>query len=85
MAFEQRDNSGSLFKNEKKEQENHPDYNGTCMVDGEMYYMNAWLKKSQSGKTFMSFAFKPKEERQEKQEERKPAPQRRGGGDDAPF
>jgi uncharacterized protein (DUF736 family) len=82
MAFEQRDNSGSLFKNEKKEQENHPDYNGTCMVDGEMYYMNAWLKKSQSGKTFMSFAFKPKEE---KQEDRKPAPQRRGGGDDAPF
>ena len=62
MAYEQRDNSGSLFKNDKKESENHPDYNGSAMVNGSEVWMSAWLKTSTSGKKFMSFSFKPKEQ-----------------------
>jgi hypothetical protein len=54
--FEQRDNSGALFKNDKKEKPNHPDYQGTCMVNGVPMRMSAWLKDGQNGK-FMSFAF----------------------------
>jgi hypothetical protein len=60
MSYEQRDNSGSLFKNDRKEQPNHPDYTGTAKVQGREFYMSAWLKESKSGKKFMSFAFKPK-------------------------
>lgn len=59
MAFEQRDNSGALFKNEKKEKETHPDYRGTCMVNGVECYMDAWIKTGAKGK-WMSFSFKPK-------------------------
>jgi hypothetical protein len=37
-------NRGALFKNERKEQPTHSDYNGTINVDGKEFYLNAWLK-----------------------------------------
>ena len=61
MAFEQKDMSGSLFKNERKENEKHPDYNGTAKINGQEYWMNAWIKESKGGKKFFSFSFKVKE------------------------
>lgn len=57
MAFEQRNNSGALFKNNRKEKETHPDYQGECTVGGVKYRISAWLKDGKKGK-FMSMAFK---------------------------
>ena len=54
--YEQRDNSGALFRNDKKTEAKHPDYQGDCLVNGVKMRMSAWLKES-NGKKFMSLAF----------------------------
>ena len=59
--MEQRDNSGVLFKNDKKETSNHPDYKGNIRVDGQEYWLSAWIKEGKNGK-FMGLALSPKEE-----------------------
>jgi len=74
MAYEQRDNSGSLFKNDRKEKENHPDYKGSCMVGGVEMWMSAWLKTGANGTKFMSFSFQPKDQQQPATQQ-PPAPQ----------
>ena len=84
MAYEQRDNSGSLFKNDKKEKENHPDYKGSCMVGGVEMWMSSWLKTGANGTKFMSFSFQPKEQQQAAPPAARPAPAP-DFDDDMPF
>ena len=55
------DNSGVLFKNDKKETSNHPDYKGNVRVNGQEYWLSAWIKEGKNGK-FMGLALSPKEE-----------------------
>lgn len=58
MAYEQRDNSGTLFKNERKvEGDNKPNMTGKAMIDGVMYFFDAWTKDGAKGK-FQSVSFK---------------------------
>lgn len=59
---QQYDNSGALFKNDRKEKDTHADYQGSITVEGKEYWLNAWIKQGKgSGKTFMSLAVKPKD------------------------
>jgi hypothetical protein len=66
LAYEQRDNSGSIFVNDRKEKDTHPDRSGTAMIDGVMYYVSGWLKQSTKG-PFLSLAFKRKDEQPQQQ------------------
>lgn len=82
MAYEQRDNSGSLFKNDRRETENHPNATGTALIDGVEYYVSAWTKEGRKGK-FQSLSFKRKEQRQERPPRRDPDDPRTSYGDRA--
>ena len=57
------DNSGILFKNDRKEQDTHPDYRGSAKINGVDYWMDSWIKEGAKGK-FMTFRFRRKDERQ---------------------
>lgn len=62
MAYEQRDMSGTLFKNEdKQEGDKRPNAKGTALIDGVEYWVDAWTKDGKKGK-FQSLAFKRKDE-----------------------
>jgi hypothetical protein len=58
MAYEQKDNSGSLFRNDKREKDTHPHATGKAMIGGVMYYVSAWTKEGSKGR-FQSLSFKP--------------------------
>lgn len=64
MAYEKKDMSGSLFKNDRKEKDSHPDFQGDIIIDGKHYWLSGWVKEGAKGK-FFSLAAKPKEQRRE--------------------
>ena len=80
-------NRGALFKNDKKTEDNHPDYRGQIDVDGTEFWLDAWINTSKkTGQKFMSIKIKLKDE---KPKARKVASAAPPGGDfdddDLPF
>lgn len=62
MAYEQNDNSGSLFQAKDKKTDKHPDREGSAKIDGKEYWVNGWIKQDRNGKAWLSLSFKPKEQ-----------------------
>ena len=62
MAYEMKENSGSMFVNTKKEKDTHPDRNGTALIGGVEYWVSGWIKETKQGDKWLSLAFKPKDE-----------------------
>jgi hypothetical protein len=83
MAFEQRDNSGSLFRNDRKEKDSHPDHKGSAKIDGKEYWVSAWIKEGSKGR-FFSLAFTPKDE-QKREQRSAPAQDEAPFSDEIPF
>ena len=84
MAFEQRDNTGSLFKNDKREKDSHPNAKGSAMIGGVEYWVSAWTKTDKNGNPWQSMSYQRKDEQPERQE--RPKPQSAiGDPNDIPF
>ncbi len=60
MAFEQKNNSGSLFANDRKKSENDPDLTGSIKVDGKEFWLSGWRRQSQAGTTFLALSVRDK-------------------------
>jgi hypothetical protein len=77
-----KDNSGVLFKNDKREKETHPNAKGSALIDGVEYWVSAWTKEGKAGK-FQSLSFEKKEAAPAKAAPRRPS--RDTADDDVPF
>ena len=56
MAYENKPNSGALFKNDKGDNTARPDYRGDALIDGKSYRVSGWIKDGAKGK-WMSLSF----------------------------
>lgn len=62
-------NTGALFINDRRQNENQPNAKGSVNIDGVEYWVSAWTKTSKAGQKFQSLSFTRKE-----QQAPKPAP-----------
>jgi uncharacterized protein (DUF736 family) len=56
--MEQKNNTGAIFKNDKKTADNQPDYRGKINVEGKELEISLWVRTAQSGVKYMSAAIK---------------------------
>lgn len=63
MAYDNT-NRGSIWKNEDKTQDSHPDFRGSINVEGVEYWVSAWKRKEGANPKApaLSFSIQPKEE-----------------------
>lgn len=56
-------NRGSIWKNDDKKTDNHPDFTGTLNVEGVEYWVSAWRRQDGASPKApaLSFSIKPKE------------------------
>lgn len=60
MAYEMKPDSGSLFKNEKREKDTHAHARGSALIGGVEYWVDAWTNQAKDGSKYQSLKFKPK-------------------------
>lgn len=68
MAYQPKPGSGTLFKNDRKEKDSHPDYRGDlCLPDGEIIRLAGWIKDGAKGKFLSLSVDRPREDRDDAQ------------------
>lgn len=86
MADFDNTNRGSIWKNDKKETEKHPDFTGSLNVNGVEFWVSAWKRRAdQPDKApALSFSIKAKDEAAKPASNSKTDPMD-GLEDDIPF
>jgi hypothetical protein len=66
MADYDNTNRGSVWRNEKKDKDTHPDFTGSLNVAGVEYWVSAWKRKdgASAKAPALSFSVKPKDDQQ---------------------
>ncbi len=79
--YQQKDNTGALFANDKREKETQPNAKGSAMIDGVEYWVSAWTNTSSKGTKYQSIKF----ERKSDKFDNTPELQAESLQDDVPF
>jgi hypothetical protein len=83
MAFQQKPNRGSLFREEKSKDEDR-DFGGSINIEGREYWLSGWINQTKKGGKYLSLTVKPKDE--QRSEKARPKASLREELDDAvPF
>ena len=83
-----RENTGLLGINDRKQKENHPDYNGRIFVSKPgLYYLKGWKKQGRSGQPLLSLAadYAPEDKQLEATQNTEAVPASNPNIDEAPF
>jgi hypothetical protein len=55
-------NKGILGRNDRKTQDNHPDFSGSINIEGREFWLSAWIKERKDGSgRFFSLSVKSKD------------------------
>lgn len=73
--FQQKENSGALFRNDRKERDDQPSHKGSALIDGTEYWMSAWVNVSKSSdRKYFGMKFEKKEQQRNTAAGSPPAP-----------
>jgi len=75
MAFKLKEDHGSLWHNENKSKDNHPDYTGKINVGGVILELGGWKNETKDGKTYLGIKVSEPMEKKSSS----------GGDDGSPF
>jgi len=84
MSEQKYENRGVLFKNDNKTTETQPLYKGNINVDGQDYWLSAWVKQGQRG-SFMTLAVTKKDDDYQPKPKAEPPVDEHGNLADIPF
>jgi len=49
---------GAMFRNDKGDNPNRPDYRGRCQIDGKPFRISGWVRQARTtGQNYLSLAF----------------------------
>jgi len=85
MAYEIKPNTGSLFANDRRESDTHPNAKGSAVIDGKEYWVDAWTNTASNGKKYQSLKFKLKDQQRGAQGNGFATPQVDDLNDQVPF
>lgn len=63
MDANRKDNTGALFVNVNRKNDNHPNWSGSALINGQNFWISAWDKNSKDGDPYYSLSFRPKEDK----------------------
>jgi len=59
--YRPKDNTGSIFKNDRKTTETQPDGKGSAVIDGVDYWVSSWNAVDKNGNSYRKLAFTVKD------------------------